>query len=123
MTSNTYSSVEADQQPHFLPVTLLFTYSLPVTLLFTYSLPATLFPLLRFVELQLSLYDVLEPAITLAEEGFPVAPLTSIYWDSHSCDLANKHGGDMLLEGRVPKAGEIMRMPHLANTFRVSFIA
>jgi gamma-glutamyltranspeptidase/glutathione hydrolase len=67
---------------------------------------------------KLSLYDILEPAITLAENGYPVAPLTSLYWDRGSCDLASKHGGDMLLEGRAPKAGEIMRMPHLANTFR-----
>ena len=81
------------------------------------------FPTAFFVQPQLSLYDILEPAITLAEEGFPVAPLTSIYWDRESSDLDNKHGGDMLLEGRAPKAGEIMRMPHLANTFRVSFIA
>ena len=70
----------------------------------------------------MSLHDILEPAITLAKEGFPVAPLTSLFWQRGSCDLSNEHGGDMLLDGKAPKAGTIMRMPHLANTFKVSLV-
>lgn len=74
------------------------------------------------LSVQLSLLDILQPAITLAEEGYPVAPLTSLYWERSCLDLlvpSNKHGRDMLLGGRAPKAGEIMRMPYLANTFKV----
>ena len=37
-------------------------------------------------------------------------------------DENNKHGGDMLLMGRSPEHGEIMQMPHLARTFKVSFV-
>jgi gamma-glutamyltranspeptidase/glutathione hydrolase len=70
---------------------------------------------------KLSLQEILEPAIGLAEEGYPVAPLTALLWESGSCDLQatpNTHGRDLLLGGRAPGAGEIMRMPHLATTFR-----
>lgn len=66
---------------------------------------------------------ILEPAIQLAEEGYPVAPVTSQLWERGSCDLqapANIHGKDLLLDGKAPRTGEIMKMPHLANTFRVS---
>ena len=75
------------------------------------------------VWVQLSLGEILEPAIQLAEEGFPVAPMTSQLWERGSCDLqtpSNTYGRDLLLGGRAPRAGEIMKRPHLANTFRVS---
>ncbi len=75
---------------------------------------------------QLSLSELLQPAISLAEDGFPVAPVTAHFWSNGSPDLlkpSNRHGGDMLLNGHAPKAGEIMRMPHLANTFRVCTVA
>jgi len=32
---------------------------------------------------------------------------------------ANKHGSDMLLDGKAPNAGDVMKMPHLATTFEV----
>ena len=35
-------------------------------------------------------------------------------------DERNKHGGDMLLNGRAPRPGEMMKLPLLANTFKVS---
>ena len=67
--------------------------------------------------------EILQPAITLAEEGFPVAPVASHGWNAGSAELlrpGNTHGRDLLLDGRAPTAGEVMRMPLLANTFRVS---
>lgn len=70
--------------------------------------------------MQLSLYDILEPAIALAEEGYPVAPLTALHWERGTSDLQTTHGGDLLLGGRAPRAGDLMKMPHLASTFRVS---
>ena len=68
--------------------------------------------------------DILLPAIRLAEEGYPVAPVVAHGWRNGSDDLLaadNIHGRDLLLSGeRAPLPGEVMRMPHLANTFRVS---
>ncbi len=52
-----------------------------------------------------------------------MAPIAAHMWEQGSkelMDASNAHGGDMLLEGKPPKEGEIMRMPHLARTFRVS---
>ncbi len=67
----------------------------------------------------LSLKEVLAPAIELAEEGFPVAPLTALSWARGVRQLrSGPHGDEMLLNGEAPKAGEIMRNPTLANTFR-----
>ena len=68
--------------------------------------------------------EILQSVIDLAEEGFPVAPIAAHMWEQGSRELldpSNAHGGDMLLEGKPPKAGEIMKMPHLAATFRVGF--
>ncbi len=67
----------------------------------------------------LSLYDVLSPAIRLAEDGFPVSPLTSVHW-SHGAQgiLASAPGGQALtIGGRGPREGEIFRNPGLARAF------
>lgn len=66
--------------------------------------------------------ETLQPAIYLAEEGFPVAPVAAYLWGLGSVDLLhpdNTHGEDLLLGGRAPTTGEVMGMPLLANTFRV----
>jgi gamma-glutamyltranspeptidase/glutathione hydrolase len=68
----------------------------------------------------LSMADILAPAIRLAEEGFPVAPLTAYFW-SRGADRQLKsalNGGELLLDGRAPRAGEIFRNPGLARTFK-----
>jgi len=63
--------------------------------------------------------EVLAPAIRLAEEGFPVAPLTSIFWRSAANrQLATApNGAEMTVAGRGPEPGEIFRNPGLARTF------
>jgi gamma-glutamyltranspeptidase/glutathione hydrolase len=69
----------------------------------------------------LSLSEILAPAIRLAEEGFPVAPLTSYYW-SRGAERQLKsslNGKELTIDGRGPKAGEIFRNPGLAKTFKV----
>ena len=67
--------------------------------------------------------DILQPAITLAKEGFPVSPvvahLWSGAWSGAFTSKKNPHGTDFLLDGRAPHAGEIMKMPRLAETFKV----
>ncbi|MCC7129838.1 MAG: gamma-glutamyltransferase [Anaerolineae bacterium UTCFX2] len=66
---------------------------------------------------KLSLREVLQPAIQLAEEGFPVAPLTADNW----ADLAQEAlkpelgGQELTIEGRAPRAGEVFRNPGLAE--------
>lgn len=74
---------------------------------------------------QLSLLEILQPAIDLAENGFPVAPVTAFHWEWGAADLLdpkNRYGKDMLLSNRAPRAGEIMKMPVLANTLKVSSV-
>ncbi|MFQ5943839.1 MAG: gamma-glutamyltransferase family protein [Anaerolineales bacterium] len=72
----------------------------------------------RFGRLDLGI--ALAPAINLAEEGFPVSPLTSHFWRRGAeRQLANATGGEELtIDGRGPNAGEIFRNLGLARTFR-----
>lgn len=63
---------------------------------------------------------ILAPAIRLADEGFPVAPITAFHWDNGArAQLRKALGGrQLLLDGRAPRAGEIFRNPGLARTMR-----
>lgn len=69
---------------------------------------------------RLSMGDVLSPAIRLAEEGFPVAPLTARGWQNAAEKLLSTalNGGELTIEGRGPRAGEIFRNPGLARTMQ-----
>ena len=69
---------------------------------------------------RLTLEDVLTPAIELAEQGFPVAPMTAVLWSAGvDAQLSNSPGGqELLIDGRAPRPGEIFRNPTLARTFR-----
>jgi gamma-glutamyltranspeptidase/glutathione hydrolase len=68
----------------------------------------------------LPMRDVLSPAIALAEEGFPVAPMTAIIWRSGipSQLPASPGGRHLMLKDRAPNPGEIFRNPALGDTFR-----
>jgi gamma-glutamyltranspeptidase/glutathione hydrolase len=68
---------------------------------------------------RLSLKDILAPAIRLAEEGFPVTPVTAFFWDSAARhQLGQALGGqELTIDGRAPRPGEIFRNPGLARTF------
>lgn len=63
---------------------------------------------------------VLAPAIRLAEEGFPVAPITAYFWERGvERQLRQSPGGlELTIDGRAPRPGEIFRNPGLARTFR-----
>ena len=64
----------------------------------------------------LSLQQVLQPAIDLADAGFPVAPLTAEFWSRGVPQLQRgPHGGEMMIDGRAPRAGEVFRNPNLAE--------
>lgn len=67
----------------------------------------------------LSMSEILAPAIRLASEGFPVAPITSYFWGRGvQRQLASApNGHELTIDGRSPNAGEIFRNPGLAKTF------
>src|SRR5674476_1417065 len=68
-----------------------------------------------------SMADILAPAIRYADEGFPVAPLTSYFW-ARGVDRQLKsalNGFELTIDGRAPIAGEIFRNPGLARTLAV----
>ena len=68
---------------------------------------------------RMRLDEVLEPAIALAEEGFPVAPITAMLWAGSIGQLRACPGAEaLLIDGRAPKPGERFRNPALAHTFR-----
>jgi gamma-glutamyltranspeptidase/glutathione hydrolase len=67
----------------------------------------------------LSMAEILVPAIRLAEEGFPVAPITANSWNRGAQRQLNSapNGHELTIDGRAPRAGEIFRNPNLARTF------
>ncbi|KAI9338104.1 gamma-glutamyltranspeptidase [Zopfochytrium polystomum] len=69
---------------------------------------------------KLTMAEILEPAIQLAENGYPVAPISAYMWQRSEKMLqtASPNGGEMLKDGRAPNVGEIIRLPTLAQTFR-----
>lgn len=68
----------------------------------------------------MSLADVLEPAIRIAEEGFPVSPIIAQDWAGTVRGLRNDPGAaaTFLIDDEAPKAGDWFRNPDLAETFR-----
>jgi gamma-glutamyltranspeptidase/glutathione hydrolase len=66
----------------------------------------------------LDLSAVLAPAIRLADEGFPVAPVTSHFWRRGAERQLKSalNGLEMTIDGRGPNPGEIFRNPGLART-------
>jgi gamma-glutamyltranspeptidase/glutathione hydrolase len=68
----------------------------------------------------LSLAEVLAPAIRLAEEGFPVEPVTAYFWQQGAQGRlkSSLNGRELTIDGRGPEPGEIFRNPNLAKTFR-----
>lgn len=63
-----------------------------------------------------SIAEVLAPAIALAKEGFPVAPLTAHSWKRGQFQLERgPHAAEMLINGEAPKAGEIFVNANLAR--------
>jgi gamma-glutamyltranspeptidase/glutathione hydrolase len=68
---------------------------------------------------RLPLTNVLAPAIRMAEQGFPVAPITAYFWERSTERLRNALGGkELTIDGRTPRAGETFRNPGLARTLR-----
>jgi gamma-glutamyltranspeptidase/glutathione hydrolase len=67
-----------------------------------------------------SLEEILTPAIDLAEKGFPVSEIVAYQWRIAE-DLIKRqsdNANEILRNGSAPKAGQLMKNPTLAQTFR-----
>uniref|UniRef100_A0A7S3AA48 Gamma-glutamyltransferase n=1 Tax=Rhodosorus marinus TaxID=101924 RepID=A0A7S3AA48_9RHOD len=63
--------------------------------------------------------QVLKPAISLAEDGFPVAPVTAYYWKDSEALLRETNAKAFLIDGeRAPRAGEVFKNPDLGQVLR-----
>ncbi|CAE6480413.1 unnamed protein product [Rhizoctonia solani] len=69
---------------------------------------------------KVSFEEVMAPAIRLAEEGAPISELTANSWKRSEglIKSASPSADSMLINGRAPLPGEVMRLPDLAQTFR-----
>lgn len=69
-----------------------------------------------------TLAEILNPAIELAEQGFPVGPLTAFEWSKQAGLLVEQGGPGIRAlvdkEGLGPKAGQLWKNPDLAATYR-----
>ena len=69
---------------------------------------------------RLTLGDVLQPAIRIAQDGFPVTPVIARQWAAAADRLARDPGArdTYLIDGtRAPRAGEWFTNPELARSF------
>ncbi|HSK88192.1 MAG TPA: gamma-glutamyltransferase, partial [Anaerolineales bacterium] len=69
----------------------------------------------------LSMPEIIAPAIRLARDGFPVAPITAHAWQRGAQNQLKSasNGHELTIDGRGPRAGEIFRNPNLARTFEM----
>ncbi|XP_069831481.1 glutathione hydrolase-like YwrD proenzyme [Dendropsophus ebraccatus] len=70
---------------------------------------------------KMSLGEILQPAIELAESGFPVSEVSAFQWKTTAHKLQspnNKFGAELLINGQSPEHGQLFRNPSLANTFK-----
>ena len=69
---------------------------------------------------KVSLSQVLEPAAVLAEEGFPVSPITAHHWGLCAHQLeTGPHGAALLMaNGKGPETGDVFRNPDMAGVLR-----
>ncbi|WP_298237778.1 gamma-glutamyltransferase [uncultured Algibacter sp.] len=70
----------------------------------------------------LPMTDILEPAIKYAENGFPLSELIAHYFSlSVKRFKASNYPNiedNYMIDGQIPKEGEIFKNPYLANTYR-----
>ena len=65
------------------------------------------------------LSKLLKPAISYAADGFVVQKVLGKSWAYNADKLARyPSGSEMLLNGRAPRAGEVMRFPELAEVLK-----
>ena len=69
---------------------------------------------------RLPLATSLAPAIHLAEEGFPVAPVTAYFWQRSAKSILARalNARELTIDGLGPAAGQIFRNPGLGRSLR-----
>ncbi|EPT03997.1 hypothetical protein FOMPIDRAFT_98772 [Fomitopsis schrenkii] len=74
----------------------------------------------KFGSRKVTVAEVLEPAIKLAEEGVPVSEIHAFAWkrSENLIKNASPNADEMLLNGKAPLPGQIIKLPNLAKTFR-----
>ncbi len=67
----------------------------------------------------MSLSDVLGDAIHCASDGYPTAPVTGLRWEQSDAFLRSARNAEDYLPNKAPpKAGQVVKLPGLANTLR-----
>src|SRR5215203_4324092 len=68
-----------------------------------------------------SMSEILGPAIRLASEGFPVAPITAHSWQRGAQNQLRSapNGHELTIDGRAPQAGEVFHNLNLARTLQM----
>jgi gamma-glutamyltranspeptidase/glutathione hydrolase len=70
----------------------------------------------------MKLSDVLAPAIELAENGFPVSPISAEFWERESYLLKKyPHANEMLIDGRAPKVCSVNFGDYIALRIELIF--
>ncbi|HJS17464.1 MAG TPA: gamma-glutamyltransferase [Anaerolineales bacterium] len=69
----------------------------------------------------LPMSEILAPAIRLAREGFPVAPVTAHAWQSGAQGQLKTapNGLELTIDGRAPRSGEVFRNLNLGRTLEL----
>ena len=96
-------------------------YRMPQEGPFSVSIPGTVhgWEMILAAHGTMPLTEALAPAIRYAEEGFPVSDYIAYQWSGQGERLAALPSGqEMLLNGRPPRQGEVMKLPTLAKTLR-----
>jgi len=67
-----------------------------------------------------SLEELLQPAITFAEDGYALTPVVAKAWHNNAAVLAPhaESRRDFLVDGHAPAAGSVYRQPRLAQSLR-----
>jgi len=70
---------------------------------------------------RLGMHDVLAPAITYAEQGFPLSELIAFYWQRSLESFAGYENFQKLYapNGKAPRKGDVFRNPELAASYRL----
>ena len=71
---------------------------------------------------KLPMKQILAPAISYGEKGFPVTELIAYYWDLSVPRLSPQPGAfaeTFTINGKAPRKGQIFKNPDLANTYRI----
>ena len=72
--------------------------------------------------LQMSLEEILQPAITLCKEGYPVHEFSAYLQQKYEGVLQrtqHSFADDMLLNGKAPQHGDVVKNEKLAGVFEV----